>query len=85
MWSRLMRSNSARLRILAIEELQHGDAVDVFLQIRINPRDGDANAAVALLHGSAEANGHQHDQRHHGEQHARHAGAEPQHHARPRR
>ncbi len=63
----------------AIEELQHGDAADVLLQIGVDAGDGDANPAVAFLHGTPELHGDQHHQRHHGQQEAGHAGAQFEH------
>ncbi len=72
-------SNSRAAARFAIEELQHGDAADVLLQIGIDARDGDANAAIALLHRAPELHGHQHHQRHHRQQERGHARAQFEH------
>ena len=39
---------------LAIEELEHRHATDVFLQVRVNPGDSGADAAVGISHLDAE-------------------------------
>ena len=67
MWVRLIFSNSLVRPLLAIEQLQHDDAGHVFLQICIDPGDGDANAPVALAHLAAEDRGRVEDERQHGE------------------
>ena len=41
----------------AIEELQHRNAADVFLQIGINASDGHANFAITFLHSAPELHG----------------------------
>ena len=53
-----------RAAALAIEELQHDDPGDVLLQVGVDAGDGHADAAIALLHGAAEDQRRNDDQRH---------------------
>jgi len=40
--------------VFPVEELQHGHAADVFLQMRVDARDGDADPAVRVTYFDAE-------------------------------
>src|SRR5262249_774100 len=53
---------------LAIEELEDDDPGDVLLQVRVDPGDGDADAAVALRDAAAEDEGRA-DYEGHGREH----------------
>ncbi len=68
-----------RAAALAVEELKHRDTRDVFLQVGVDARDGDADAAVTLAHAAAEDGGRKNYERH-GEHHdQREHGAEAEH------
>ena len=49
---------------LAIEQLQDGHAGDVFLQVGVDARDGEANPPVALGDAAPEHDRHQNDEGH---------------------
>ena len=63
MWMRLRFANSSRDFCLAIEDLHHAHAGDVFLQERVDARDGGADAAVGVAHAVAEEPGGHDDER----------------------
>ena len=65
--------------LLAVEQLQHDDAGDVFLQVGVDLGDGDANAAVAVADLAAEDRGGVEDERQHGEGDQRQPPAHVQH------
>ncbi len=68
-----------RAALLAVEKLQHRDARDVLLQIRVDLGDRHADAAVALAHAAPENTRREYHERH-GEHHdEREHGAQPQH------
>ena len=48
-----------------VEELQHDDANDMLLQVRVNARNGNADAPVAERHRTPEQYRHEHHERHH--------------------
>ena len=74
-----MISNSSWLLRLAVEELEHRDAGQVFLQIRVDAGDGDADAAIALRRAAPENHRDHDDARRDGEQQSGHRGAQVQH------
>ena len=53
--------------LFPVEQLHDAHAADVFLQERVDARDGRADAPVGVAHAIAENPGGDHDQRQHGE------------------
>ena len=64
----------------AIEELKNGDAVNVLLKIGVDARDGDADAAVAVLHHAPKSGGDENDYGSHQQQQPSHSGVHAKHH-----
>ena len=62
-----------------IEELQHDNADDVLLQVRVNARNGNADAPVAERHRTPEQYRHEHHERHHRQHERRQSGAQTEH------
>ena len=65
---------------LAVEDLHDAHAADVFLQERIDARDGGADPPVGVAHAVAEDPGCDHDQRQHGKGGQRQPPVLPHHH-----
>ena len=65
--------------LLAIEELHHAHAADVFLREAVDARDGGAHAAVALAHVLAEDARDEQDEGQHGEGQQRQPPVHAQH------
>ena len=57
----------AEAEIFMVEKLEHAHAGDVFLQVSVDARDGDANSPVGFAHGAAKRAGDHHDNGKYGE------------------
>ena len=66
--------------VLVIEELNHGHPRQVLLQVRVDARDGEADAPVGFPHRLAEPHRGQHDERQDGKRQQRQLRVHPKHH-----